>query len=63
MIPLILRWHRTFVRMGCEHLGEPLDEWQQEEIGHVRHEFVKHAALTEQRMSAPFGGVGLGCRS
>ena len=46
--------------LGCEHLGEPLDEWQQEEIGHVRHEFVKHAALTEQRMSAPFGGVGLG---
>src|SRR3984885_12714631 len=45
--------------LGCEHLGEPLDEWQQEKIGHVWHEFVKHAALTEQRMSAPFGGVGL----
>ena len=61
MTPLILRWHRTFVRTGagCEHLGEPLDEWQQEKIGHVWHEFVKHAALTEQRMSAPFGGVGL----
>ena len=27
--------------LGGEHLGEPLDEWQQEEIGHVRHEFVK----------------------
>ena len=24
-------------------------------------EFVKHAALTEQRMSAPFGGVDLEC--
>ena len=45
--------------LGGEHLGEPLDEWQQEEIGHVRHEFVKHAALTEQRMSAPPGRVGL----
>ena len=49
--------------LGGEHLGEPLDEWQQEEIGHVRHEFVKHAPLTEQRMSAPPGRVGLECRS
>src|SRR6185437_17182048 len=38
---------------------EPLGQWQQEEIGHVWHEFVKHTSLTEQRMSTPPGGVGL----
>jgi hypothetical protein len=36
-------------RLGGEHLGEPLDQCQKEEIGHVWHEFVKHAPLTAAR--------------
>ena len=56
---LILRPCSAREGLGCEHLGEPLDECQQEKIGHVRHEFVEHIPLAEQRMSAPLGRVGL----
>ena len=49
--------------LGCEHLGEPLDQGQQEEIGHVWHEFVKHTPLTEQRMRRRLVVLVLRCRS
>jgi hypothetical protein len=42
-----------------QQFGEPLDERAEKEVGHGGDEFVEHAALTEQRMGAAFGGVGL----
>ena len=41
-----------------EYGREPLHERQQPVLGHGGDEFVKHAALPEQRVGAPFGGVG-----
>ncbi len=37
-----------------EHGGEPLDQRQQPLVWHRGDEIVKHAPLTEQRMSALF---------
>src|SRR5450755_2641489 len=41
----------------CEHGSEPLDQRQQPRLRHVGDQIVKHTALPEQRVSAPFGGV------
>jgi hypothetical protein len=40
-----------------EHGSEPLDQRQQPRPRHGGDQIVKHAALPEQRVSAPFGGV------
>ncbi len=40
-----------------EHGREPFDEGQQPVFGRGGDEFVKHAALPEQRVGAPFGNV------
>ena len=40
-----------------EHRGEPLDQRQQSHLRHCGDQLVEHAALTEQRVGAPLGGV------
>jgi hypothetical protein len=41
----------------CEHSGEPLDQRQQSRVRHIGDQIVEHAALAEQRVGAPLGGV------
>ena len=40
-----------------EHDSEPLDQRQQPRLRHIGDQIVEHAALSEQGVSAPFGGV------
>jgi hypothetical protein len=40
-----------------EHDSEPLDQRQQPHLRHIGDQIVEHAALPEQRVSTPFGGV------
>jgi hypothetical protein len=57
--PLISHHPESISKHGdlCEHSGEPLDQRQQSRVGHIGDQIVEHAALPEQRVSAPLGGV------
>src|SRR4249919_1598181 len=62
MTPLILSDRSENVceqRLLLEHAGKTLHQRTQPGLRHGRDQIVEHAALTEQRMDAAFGGVGL----
>lgn len=59
--PLISNCTESIGKHGLfrEHGGERLYQWDQPLVRHRWDQVIKHAALAEQRMGAPFGGVRL----
>ena len=51
--------HLDEYRLCRQHFGEPFDQGLQPVFWHHRDELVQHAALAEQRVSAPLCRVGL----
>src|SRR5260370_25465564 len=46
-------------RLACQYFRDPLDQWPQPRLWHVRDELVEHASLTQQRVGTPLSRVGL----